>query len=156
MKKLLFIHIPKTAGTSLKVALNCNFVFDKKFIGHEPLFYIEKNVLDYLRTDTFIFSIVRNPYTRTFSYFKHFCRMTNTNFNFSEFLFLIKTKMSPLFNSNSQHNKTPFILFDQSFFLTNSLNVIDVDKIYKFENLLEIEKDYSITLPIENTCKAVI
>jgi len=151
VKKNLFIHIPKTAGTSIKKILNYNFYVDSKFIGHEPLFLIEKSIPDFVREDVFIFTIVRNPFTRAFSYYKHFCRMNNESLIFSDFLYLIKIKMSPLFNYKSKnYAKTPFIIFNQSFYLLNENYVMDVDKVYKFEKLHELEEDYKIILPKEN------
>jgi hypothetical protein len=147
----LFIHIPKTAGTSIKKILNCSICLDSKFIGHEPLFLIEQCVSDFDRKKYFIFTVVRNPFTRAFSYYKHFCRINNVNIQFSDFLYLIKTKMSPLFNfDNKNYTKTPLVLFNQSFYLFNKNNEIDIDKLYRFENLQDLENDHKISLPKEN------
>ena len=53
-----------------------------------------------------------------------------------EFLLNIENKI--------QTNKTPWIIYDQTFFLYDK--EINLTKLYKFENLKEIEKDFNIIL----------
>ena len=133
----LFIHVPKTGGTSI------NNTFEKnnlktwntiKDYGHDPLHILKDNNI--INNKTFIFSIVRNPYTRAFSYWKHFNINNETNFSFMEFLLNIENKI--------QTNKTPWIIYDQTFFLYDK--EINLTKLYKFENLKEIEKDFNFIL----------
>ena len=133
----LFIHIPKTGGTSI------NNTFEKnnlktwntiKDYGHDPLHILKDNNI--INNKTFIFSIVRNPYTRAFSYWKHFNINNETNLSFMEFLLNIENKI--------QTNKTPWIIYDQTFFLYDK--EINLTKLYKFENLKEIEKDFNFIL----------
>ena len=133
----LFIHIPKTGGTSI------NNTFEKnnlktwntvKDYGHDPLYILKDNNI--INNKTFIFSIVRNPYTRAFSYWKHFNINNETNLSFMEFLLNIENKI--------QTNKTPWIIYDQTFFLYDK--EINLTKLYKFENLKEIEKDFNLIL----------
>ena len=133
----LFIHVPKTGGTSI------NNTFEKnnlktwntiKDYGHDPLHILKDNNI--INNKTFIFSIVRNPYTRAFSYWKHFNINNETNLSFMEFLLNIENKI--------QTNKTPWIIYDQTFFLYDK--EINLTKLYKFENLKEIEKDFNFIL----------
>ena len=133
----LFIHVPKTGGTSI------NNTFEKnnlktwntiKDYGHDPLHILKDNNI--INNKTFIFSIVRNPYTRAFSYWKHFNINNETNLSFMEFLLNIENKI--------QTNKTPWIIYDQTFFLYDK--EINITKLYKFENLKEIEKDFNFIL----------
>ena len=42
--------------------------------------------------------------------------------------------------------KTPLIKYDQSFYIFED-GKTEMDKIYKFENISELEKDMNITLP---------
>jgi hypothetical protein len=133
----LFIHIPKTGGTSI------NNTFEKnnlktwntvKNYGHDPLYILKNN--NTVDNNTFIFSIVRNPYTRAFSYWKHFNINNAVNLSFMEFLLTIENKI--------QTDQTPWIIYDQTFFLYDK--EINITKLYKFENLKEIEKDFNIIL----------
>jgi hypothetical protein len=150
-RDLLFLHIPKTSGTSVKKTLHDKLYRlknEERFVGHVPLFYIEKKYnLDL--NNFFIFSIVRNPFTRTFSYYKHFCLLNQTKISFSEFLYIIRTKSSMLFE-NKMYNRTPLINYSQSFYLYDSCGKINVNKIYRFENLSELENDFNVKLYTEN------
>ena len=134
----LFIHIPKTGGTSI------NNTFEKnnlktwntvKDYGHDPLYILKNNNI--IDSSTFVFSVVRNPYTRAFSYWKHFNINNAVNLSFMEFLLTIENKI--------QTDQTPWIIYDQTFFLYDK--EINITKLYKFENLKEIEKDFNIILP---------
>ena len=133
----LFIHIPKTGGTSI------NNTFEKnnlktwntvKDYGHDPLYILKNNNI--IDSNTFVFSVVRNPYTRAFSYWKHFNINNATSLSFIEFLSTIENKI--------QFNQTPWTIYDQTSFLYDK--EINITKLYKFENLKEIEKDFNIIL----------
>ena len=133
----LFIHIPKTGGTSI------NNTFEKnnlktwntvKDYGHDPLYILKNNNI--IDSSTFVFSVVRNPYTRAFSYWKHFNINNATSLSFIEFLSTIENKI--------QFNQTPWTIYDQTSFLYDK--EINITKLYKFENLKEIEKDFNIIL----------
>ena len=133
----LFIHIPKTGGTSI------NNTFEKnnlktwntvKDYGHDPLYILKNNNI--IDSSTFVFSVVRNPYTRAFSYWKHFNINNAKSLSFIEFLSTIENKI--------QFNQTPWTIYDQTSFLYDK--EINITKLYKFENLKEIEKDFNIIL----------
>lgn len=137
----LFVHIPKTAGTSVvntfkKYNLKTwNNVDD---YGHDPITELKKN--NKVDENTFIFSIVRNPYTRALSYWHHFNINNNLNYSFIDFLSSVENK--------EFFNKTPWSMYTQSFFLYENNN-LSVTKIYNFENLIELEKDFNIELSHE-------
>jgi hypothetical protein len=133
----LFIHIPKTGGTSINNTFEKNNLKTWNTVedyGHDPLYILKKNNI--INNNTFIFSIVRNPYTRAFSYWKHFNINNTVNLSFMEFLLTIENKI--------QTDQTPWIIYDQTFFLYDK--EINITKLYKFENLKEIEKDFNIIL----------
>jgi chondroitin 4-sulfotransferase 11 len=66
--KYIFIHIPKTGGTSIESALNIK----QEHKSHE---YYKKELKQY--TDFFVFTIVRNPFDRSVSDYKW---TTNTKY----------------------------------------------------------------------------
>ena len=68
--KFIFVHIPKTAGTSVKTALN-TLVNPNEIInveGHEPTKYQPYLSLPYTK-----FTIIRNPWDRAVSSWKWVC-----------------------------------------------------------------------------------
>ena len=129
------MHIPKTAGQSIfsVVSSYWNYVEHAK---HDPLFLLERNNNI---VDAYKFSVVRNPYRRTFSYYKHFNKVNHTEYTFGQFLDIIKSGVS--------FPKTKMIPYSQSFYCLNTVGDIGLDKIYKFENLRELESDLSVSLP---------
>lgn len=149
----LFIHIPKTGGTSIKNALInknlYNWKRNPRFINHDPLFtLLQNNKID---ENIFTFSVVRNPFTRAFSYFKHFKKVNQIQCHFSDFLTLVKLKGSNAFYPNL-NLLTPMIFFDQSFFLYDFVDKekFTINKIYHFENLMEVEEDLKIKIDHHN------
>ena len=132
---ILFVHIPKTAGQSIfsVVSSHWNYVEHAK---HDPLFLLERNNNI---VDVYKFSVVRNPYRRTFSYYKHFNKVNHTEYTFGQFLDIIK--------SGASFPKTKMIPYSQSFYCLNTVGDIGLDKIYKFENLKDLESDLSVSLP---------
>lgn len=136
----MFIHVPKTGGTSISHFLNNNNMDQWKReypFRHDPYYSMAKN--NNIKKNTFTFSVVRNPYTRAYSYYKHFNYQNNLNFTFNKFLLQVKEKVLYL--------KTPMIIFPQSFYLLSQNGKIELCKIYKFENLKEFEKDFKTNLP---------
>lgn len=132
---LLFIHIPKTGGQSILKKLKENQLDNWKRVlplNHDPLFIIERN--NKISEKTFKFTVVRNPYTRTFSYYKHFCNCNKLNLTFTEFLIILKEK-------NKFYPNTPFIVYPQSFFIYNKNGEYGLNKIYRYEKFNEIEND---------------
>lgn len=131
--KLLFVHIPKTGGTSILNKLDQSMWKKVIHAGHDPLFILESN--NNIQ-DAFTFCVVRNPYRRTFSYYNHFKRQNKVECSFLHFLEVIKKKIF--------FEKTPMIVFPQSFYVYDSSGVISIDKIYKYENFIELENDLNV------------
>lgn len=137
---LLFVHIPKTAGQSIFSAIEKKYSDDWKRIvhaNHDPLFVLQKNNIMGFRT--YKFTVVRNPFRRTYSYYMHFNKINNSNYSFSEFIDFIKT--------DQLFEKTPMISYPQSFYCIGNSGDIELDRIYKYELLPELENDLNLDLP---------
>jgi len=132
-RKLLFVHIPKTGGTSILNKLDQSMWKKVIHAGHDPLFMLQDN--NNIQ-DAFSFCVVRNPYRRTFSYYNHFKIQNKVECSFLHFLEVIKKKIF--------FEKTPMIVFPQSFYVYDSNGVISIDKIYKYENFTELENDLNV------------
>lgn len=150
----LFIHIPKTGGTSLKLsnASITQLSESNRYRGHEPLFLLEQK---YDLKKYYIFTIVRNPYDRAISYYKHFNSVNNLNYSFKEFLYIVMSKGSQLvseFVKDKSHLKfiqtTPMIFYDQSYYIKSFKNY-KVD-IFKLEKIEKLEQKLNIKLPFAN------
>lgn len=165
--KIMFIHIPKAAGSSITKTLdhrfNWNACSPEKWkplipgaavIRHDPLFLLEKkNDL----SEFYIFAVSRNPYTRVYSLYKHYSARSETiKMNFQSFLSMLLDKKhlydESHFTSTIPHFRY-FIHYTQSFFVKDSTNKIAVDKIYRQENIAELESDFQISLPKLNAPK---
>jgi len=145
---VLFVHIPKTAGSSISKILydnnldNWNRVWPRH---HDPYSYLkEANVID---SSVFSFAVVRNPYTRTYSCYKQYNKTNKTDISFIEYLENIKQNKISL--------ESPLLHLPQSFYIMDDQQV-QVDKIYKFENLKELENDFGWTLGFYNVGSYVI
>ncbi len=138
-RDVAFIHIPKTGGQSVFSALNSKNLNQHtytEYANHDPLFVLEKeNSL----TKCFKFTVVRNPYHRAYSHYKHFNRINDTDHTFLEFLNFIQ--------QGKVFDKTPMMLYTQTFFCLNSSGDIGITRAYKYEKLHELEKEIGITLP---------
>lgn len=140
--KVLFVHIPKTAGSSISKILNDNGLDNWNRAWprhHDPYSYLkEVNPID---SSVFSFAVVRNPYTRTYSCYKQYNKTNKTDISFIEYLENIKqNKISPI---------SPLLHLPQSFYIVDD-QTVQVNKIYKFENLKELEDDFGWTLGFYN------
>lgn len=154
-KPILFVHVPKTGGTSITSVLKNRYNW-KVPPGpprphHDPLFILEKyNDL----SKFFVFAVVRNPFKRAYSYFKHYQKQNNSNANFEQFLDHVRRRrQSVLENHDSveiKRDRTPFIVYPQSFYLFDSKGKMSIDKLYRYENMAELEHDFQISLPKMN------
>lgn len=145
---LLFVHIPKTGGTSVKIALRENGIADnwirqtppEKYLwGHDPFYSLQKdNNLD----GAFKFSVVRNPYEWIYSFYRFIMQINLHNYkSFENFIDLLESSQNKHMSRNRQ---------GQRYYLKDLQGNVSLDKIYKFENLGELEKDLNISLPFIN------
>jgi hypothetical protein len=145
---VLFVHIPKTAGSSIAKILydnnldNWNRAWPRH---HDPYSYLkEVNNID----DTvFSFSVVRNPYTRTYSCYRQFNKINKTNISFIEYLENIK--------QNKISTISPLLHLPQSFYIIDK-EIVQVNKVYMFESLKELEEDLGWKLGFYNIGNYVV
>lgn len=145
---VLFVHIPKTAGSSISKILDENNLDNWKREWprhHDPYSYLkEANLID---DSVFSFAVVRNPYTRTYSCYKQYNKTNQTNISFSEYLDNIKQgKISTI---------SPLLHIPQSFYVIDQ-DAVQVDRLYRFENLKKLEEELGWTLGFYNVGNYVV
>ena len=145
---VLFVHIPKTAGSSISKVLNDNNLDNWNRAWprhHDPYSYLkEANKID---ESVFSFSVVRNPYTRTYSCYKQFNKVNKTDISFVKYLDNIKqNNISPI---------SPLLHLPQSFYIIDN-GRLQVDRLYRFENLKELENDLGWNLGFYNLGNYVV
>jgi len=150
--KLLFVHIPKTAGTSILNVLKDKGLdpWDRKSVeyprGHLPLVLLKQQ--NVIAESVFSFAVVRNPYTRTYSCFHQFNKTNKTNISFTEYLKNIQR--------NNISRITPLLHLPQYLYVINEHGVTSTDKLYRFEDLSELQNDFGLELGFDNPGKYVI
>lgn len=145
-KNLIFVHVPKTGGTSIAkwLVTNCNGVKGRRV--HSPLNSLKTE----FNQDAFSFAVVRNPWDRMLSYYFYIKASTKNRLEDS---LAGRLKKSHKLKKSPEHlTKTLeflnkgfdyFIKNDQLWQMTN-MSIAhqtdiakDVDLILKFENLKE-------------------
>ena len=145
---VLFVHIPKTAGSSISKILKEKDLDNWKREWprhHDPYSYLkEANLID---ERVFSFSVVRNPYTRTYSCYKQYNKTNQTDISFAQYLDNIKQgKISKI---------SPLLHIPQSFYIMDQDN-LQVERLYKFENLKELEDELGWELGFYNVGNYVV
>ena len=152
--KLIFVHIPKTGGTSISFGIDGWQTNDKdrKICVHSTIRYYQH----YLDLGYKSFTVVRHPYDRFISSYnfalstnnfwhneknKHINYHTCKNNTLTDFLYILKNSINSetgFFNKGSNLFHSSWLT--QSFYVTLN-NQINVDFVLKFENL---SNDYEI------------
>jgi hypothetical protein len=141
IRKIIFIHIPKTAGSSIEHLLRDEGKYELDFIGvrngrstHHYMGIELKLILKELYPTYYKFSFVRNPYDRLISeYF--WCRLNNVghkfNKTFDEFLDYVEDviKNKNFFKPIENDHFIP----QYSFLFFN--NKLLVNNIFKYEDI---------------------
>jgi hypothetical protein len=123
---LIFVHIPKNAGTSIHSLFDTNprdYLPDQRWIKY-------KNHFSEYWEDYTTFSIVRNPISRFISFYKYWKMNENLDYDINYFI------------QNIDKIKTP-IKNQQSWFICEN-NKVMVDVIIKYENLYKDLKKIKI------------
>ena len=141
-KKCIFIHIPKTAGTSIEQFIKDNDrnpiillgVRNGRSMHHFSALEI-KSIFPDLFKKYYKFSVVRNPYDRLLSEY-YWCKIPNVGYKFGktkiEFLNYVSQviKQKAYFNNIFHDHFMP-----QYLFLYNPQNQLLVNNLFKYENL---------------------
>lgn len=134
----IFVHIPKTAGTSMLDALGADPVFDT----HAPALTYREADPEFFRR-AYKFGVVRNPWDRFASSF-HFMK-NGTDWPMQQawakrhigdhvFASFVRKLRNPLFRNTILAER---FFWPQSFWLTDREGALLVDEAYRFEDIAE-------------------
>ena len=73
-KKIIFLHIPKTGGSSIETILENNFNTQKNYLRHNTLSQIFNKIKDKDLNKYIIFTVLRDPLERIVSTYNHSVR----------------------------------------------------------------------------------
>lgn len=149
MEKHLFIHIPKTGGSSIMTCLyenrKDNWIRDKTRINHDFFSYLKsKNNISNVDK---LFTVVRNPYTRTISYYFHFLRVHHRRKNFRYYRYTFTDFLNLINSKNYNLKNTPMIFYDQTEYLLDNKKKLFDGKIFNYEKFEEIETYLNKKIP---------
>jgi hypothetical protein len=143
-RNYVFIHISKTAGTSIVD------VIGKPFRKHLTVKDVI-NVIGQKKWDqAYKFTVIRNPWDKVVSQYKHAIKMNSNNMAIKRIEFkdwvacTYGEPKDPFYYGRAQ------MFFPQVEWLKNYQGKIDVDKIIRFENLNEGINEVFETLAIES------
>jgi hypothetical protein len=142
--KFIFIHIPKTAGTSIANKINQSWKYQCSFKPsvHATAYEI-KNIIGIDYDHYYSFTFVRNPWDRLNSLYYFLCQKEmfpdkGELWNQNELLkkgfkrWLLEENFWPPYTNNSGPSSQKR---SQSYFITNHEKSIIVNDVFKYENL---------------------
>ena len=146
---LIFVHIPKNAGTSVCDALDIK----KDSRGHGTLLDIKEEVGSSKFNKYKKVAIVRNPFDRFISWYfftKDWVYNKNSNFNFESWFWNLDTHVHSVITTMwGKEAWTPTISYPCYNILLNEKQELDVDYLFRFEHLEEDWKQMFNDLNIE-------
>ena len=168
-EKLIFVHIPKNAGTSIKKAFNykskgevikggVDYGFNEMMVGHKH-WTIGKIKKEYPKEYASYkkFAIIRNPYERMVSWYAYLKRYRLGNDLLNTYKYNSKTNSYEIFETQKAPIdefkawvKNPFIIDPRDWLLNNQCHWIDdTVSLLRLENLNEdlnsfFNKEFSI------------
>ncbi len=138
----IFIHINKTAGTSIIDVIGKPF--RKHLTAKEIIHVIGQKKWD----EAYKFAVVRNPWDKVVSQYKHNIRVNSSNMAVTKISF--KDWVGCTFGEPKDefYYARPQMFFPQVEWLSNFQNKIDMNRIIRFENLAEGVNEVFETLSI--------
>jgi len=125
MYKPLFIHVPRTGGTTIRTHMGGSI----ERIGHFTASTLKKRAGDDKWNKIYSFGFVRNPYIRAVSWWKH-CRK---NFYKKDFKTYINTWVSLIDDRHSKDARYRDNLTQKTYLCTDDGHVL-VDHVAKYED----------------------
>ena len=153
-REFIFIHIPKTGGTSIEYKLDLGhiengFIIEDKISFQHSDYTYYQNLFGYLFKKYTKFTVVRNPYTRIISAYFYIPNKkigAKASQSFDDFLKYVE---SVLKKKNFHEDLYDIHFRNQHEFICDSNGKIKVDKLFHFEKYNEVEdflfKKYNIT-----------
>lgn len=145
-KNIIFVHVPKTGGTSIAEWLTTNCNGKKGRRVHHPLSELKKE----FNKDAFSFTVVRNPWDRLLSYYVYIKKTTENRLNDALLGKLKKSnklKKTPAYLSETLELlnkgfeyfiKNDWVWTRTNMSISHQTDIAEgVDLILKFENLTE-------------------
>jgi len=171
--KILFVHIPKTAGTSIEQVLREKYNYPDWMMLIHKLSTLKYRCEYYNYVPDYSFTVVRNPYDRIVSIFSHTRMLYKSNFEMMTKKYNIGLKDIAQARLEDYHKYTTlnfndwlkYFFYDRVEDRLLSLRIvplgivqsqsefIDCDHnidIFKFEELYKLEEKLNITLPKTN------
>jgi chondroitin 4-sulfotransferase 11 len=127
----IFIHINKTAGTSIGTAIK----LPRK--SHLTAKEIIKLIGEKSYHKSFKFAVVRNPWSKVVSHYKYRIKTNQTGMKDTNISFKDWVKATYGETKNSVYYDKPKMFYPQVEWLKDNSNQVSVDQIIKFENLAE-------------------
>jgi len=143
IKDYIFVHINKTAGTSIIK------VIGKPFRKHLTAKEIIKTIGQKKWDNAYKFTVIRNPWGKVVSQYKHNIKMNSNNMAKKPIEFKDWVSRTYGKNKDPKYYGRPQMYLPQVEWLKNYEGKIDVDKIIRFENLNEGINDVFNTLGID-------
>ncbi len=143
-KDFVFIHINKTAGTSIIK------VIGKPFRKHLTAKEIIKTIGQEKWDNAYKFTVVRNPWDKVVSQYKHNIKMNSNNMAKKHIEFKDWVSSTYGEKKDPKYYGRPQMFLPQVEWLKDFDGKIDIEKIIRFENLNEGINDVFKTLNIEH------
>ena len=146
-RDFVFIHINKTGGTSIVD------ITKKPFRKHLTSKQVIKTIGKQRWEEVFKFCVVRNPWDKVVSHYKHNKKMNVTNMAASQVSFedWLDQTIGP--NQNYHYEYRPQMFLPQVEWIKNDQDEIDMDRIIRFENLSAEFKEVAEKIGIEPNLK---
>ena len=151
--KFVFIQIPKTGSTTIIQELKRNGLTNEiKCYRHEGLKFLQHL---YVNKNLPIYTIVRNPYRKTVSYFFHKIKMEEIIVNKENIIEEFRSWCKNIFTNNDNNHQNKLHIVQYKYLEIENRMIQSKIKVFKFENngiknfLEYLNKTYQLKLNID-------
>ena len=157
VSKIIFIHIPKTGGTSINSVLGLNMFYSMVEVPepqHLPAKIVKKALIPAFWRDAFKFTILREPIDKMLSEFgwrldrndpEIIRQFKNTEEDFHQFLLMSKDIVK-----QEDYTKYTYSHFRPQY---QFIEDVEMDRIFHYERMDQVERHFNCTLPHYNKRK---